>query len=125
MTVQTAAEAAGISRRTATRRMADPAFLAVVQACRRQFYQLTLSRLAAAGAETVDVLLALLRDGPPAVKLGAARTILESTNRWREAVELGAELAELREQLEGLRHGYQGPEKGAGPPHRNGTAPRP
>jgi hypothetical protein len=114
MTVQTAAEAAGISRRTATRRMADPAFLAVVQACRRQFYQLTLSRLAAAGAETVDVLLSLLREGPPAVRLGAARTILESTNRWRETVELGAEVAELREHVQALRRGLEGHGNGNG-----------
>jgi hypothetical protein len=123
--VAAAARAVGKNERTLRRWLAEPAFLECVQEARRQLFELTLAKLAAGGAEAVDTLLVLMRDGPPAVRLAAARTILESTNRWREAVELGTELVELRQQVEGLRHGHQGPAPGASPYHGNGAGYRP
>ena len=62
--------------------------------------QRALGRMADGMAEAADVLRALLPPGmPPAVRLGAARSLLELGVRLRESVELEARLASLEEQL--------------------------
>ena len=99
-TLRGGAEAAGIAERTATRRWADPAFRRRVAQLRGDMVQRALGRMADGMAEAADVLRALLPPGmPPAVRLGAARSLLELGVRLRESVELEARLASLEEQL--------------------------
>ena len=99
-TLRGGAEAAGIAERTATRRWADPAFRRRVAQLRGDMVQRALGRMAHGMAEAADVLRALLAPAmPPAVRLGAARSLLELGVRLRESVELEARLASLEEQL--------------------------
>jgi hypothetical protein len=100
-TLRDAAAAIGIGERTATRRMADAAFCRRVAELRADMVRRSLGRMADGMSEAADVLRGLLADGiPPAVRLGAARSMLELTVKLREAVELEQRLAALEQQLE-------------------------
>ena len=56
----------------------DPAFQAEYEAARRATFQAAINRIPALAARAVDTLAALLEDKePPAVRLGAARTVAE------------------------------------------------
>jgi hypothetical protein len=99
-TPEAAARAVGVSPRTAYRRLADPAFRQRLQGLRSDMVQRTAGALTAAGAEAVRALLALLREAAPAaVRLGAARSVLELGVKLREAAELEERLAALEEQV--------------------------
>ena len=72
-TIENAAHTAGISRRTAHRRLKDPAFQERVRAVRDDLVQRTAGTLAAASAEAVKTLLSLQQESVPAsVRLAAA-----------------------------------------------------
>ncbi len=59
--------------------------------------------LTAAGTESIKTLLALQQASiPPAVRLGAARTVLEMGVRIREAADLESRLADLEQQIANL-----------------------
>jgi hypothetical protein len=104
-TVRDAAAAAGVAERTATRRWADAAFRRRVAELRGDMVGRALGRMADGMTEAADVLRALLAaDTPPAVRLGAARSLLELGVKLREAVELEARLTSLEEQFAGERH---------------------
>jgi hypothetical protein len=95
-TVRAAADATGIGERTATRRWADPDFRRRVGELRGDMVQRALGRMADGMAEAAHVLRALLdASTPPAVRLGAARTLLELGTKLRESVELEARIAAL------------------------------
>jgi hypothetical protein len=99
-TVEQAALKAGVSPRTAHRRLADPAFRSRVQAARDDLVQRTSGMLTASGGEGVKTLLALLKDGvPAAARLGAARALLELGLKVREAADLAQRVAALEAQL--------------------------
>jgi hypothetical protein len=98
-TLRDAAAAAGIGERTATRRWTDAAFRRRVALLRGDMVGRALGRMADGMAEAAGVLRALLAaDTPPAVRLGAARSLLELGVKLREAVELEARLSSLEEQ---------------------------
>ncbi len=94
------AHEAGVSVRTIGRLMADTAFKSEVAAARNELVQRIAGRLADAGAETVKTLVEL-RDGAEseAVRLGAARSVLEYLTRLREHVELADRLAGIEAAL--------------------------
>jgi hypothetical protein len=95
-TVRLAAEAAGVSERTATRRSADPAFRRRVGELRADMVARSVGRMAEGMSDAADVLRALLAPGtPPAVRLGAARSLLELGVRLRDSVEIEERLAAL------------------------------
>jgi len=95
-TLRAAAGLAGIGERTATRRWADAAFRQRVGELRGELVQRSLGRLADGMAEAADVLRQLLgAETPPAVRLGAARSLLELGVRLRESVELEERVCEL------------------------------
>src|SRR5262245_42130134 len=76
--VENAARSAGISVRTAQRRLAEPGFRKRLQQIRADMVELTTGTLTAAATEAVETLLALQQPTTPAtVRLGAARAILE------------------------------------------------
>src|SRR5262249_26615659 len=99
-TVETAARAAQISERTVYRRLDDPDFRRRLQRLRADMTQRTGAMLTAAGMEAVKTLLTLQEPTvPAAVRLGAARAILELGIRLRESLELVERVAALEEQL--------------------------
>src|SRR5205823_14914021 len=97
-TVQDAAATAGVSVATAHRRLADKGFQHCVTEARDELVSLTVGRLAKATSRAVDTLDALLGDQtPPAVRLGAARAVLEMAAKYREAEELTERVAALED----------------------------
>lgn len=99
VTVENAAAKAGVSTRTATRRMADPTFQKRLRAMRLDMVQRTMGALTAAGQEAVRTLLELLKGSTPSVRLGAVRMVLEMGIKMREVADLEERLAALEEQL--------------------------
>jgi hypothetical protein len=104
-TVEAAAHQADVSERTVYRRLQDPKFRAQVRDARAEMVKRSAGMLTAAAGESVRTLLALQKaPTPPAVRLGAARAILELGIKVREMVELEARLEALEQQA-GLAEG--------------------
>jgi hypothetical protein len=100
VTVENAARQAGISPATAYRRLADPDFVQRLRALRADMVQRTAGTLTAASGESVRTLLELQKpSAPPAVRLGAARSVLEIGIKMREAADLEERLSALEQQL--------------------------
>jgi hypothetical protein len=97
-TLQQAAEAAGVHRRTVSRRNVDPAFRQRVQAMRAEMIGQALGRMADGMTEAADTLRSLLQAEGESVRLGAARAMLELGVKLRDAVELEARIAALEQQ---------------------------
>jgi hypothetical protein len=101
--VEAAAAKAGVSAATAFRRLKDPAFMARLDAARRDMVERATSMLTAAAMEAVKTLLDLQGiKQPPATRLGAAKSVLEIGNRLRTENDLAARLAALERTL-GMR----------------------
>ena len=103
-TLRDAAAASSVAERRAFRRMADPVFRRRVGELRGEMVGRAVGRLADGSTEAVAALRKLLDAGtPPAVRLGAARAILELGTKLRESVELEQRLADLerRQKREG------------------------
>jgi hypothetical protein len=99
-TVEAAAAKAGVGVRTAYRRRADPAFRRRLQDLRGDMVQRASGALTAAALEAVRTLAELQRaPHPPAVRVAAARAVLEQSRQQREAAELKVRLAALEERL--------------------------
>ena len=98
-TVENAARTAGMSVRTAQRRLAEPAFRKRLQDLRTDMAQRTGGMLTAAGMEAVKTLISLQDAAIAApVRLGAARTVLEFSIKLRETNELAERIAALEAQ---------------------------
>ena len=98
-TVREAARAAGISERTATRRVADPAFRRRVAELRAEMVSLALGKLADGMSDAAGTLRKLLKAKGESVRLGACRAMLEMGVKLRESVELEAQLTALESKL--------------------------
>ncbi len=95
-TLDNAARQAGVSTRTAHRRMEDEQFRQRLQSLRTDMVQRTAGALTAAANEAVRTLLELLKPAmPAAVRLGAARSVLDIGMKVRENAELEKRLAAL------------------------------
>lgn len=98
-TVEAAARQAGTSDRTVYRRLKDPKFRAQVREARAEMVKRASGMLTAAAGESVRTLLSLQKESvTPAVRLGAARAVLELGIKVREMVELEARIAALEAQ---------------------------
>jgi hypothetical protein len=105
-TVEAAARQCGLSDRTVYRRMAEPDFHRRLQRVRDGFVQRTAGTMTAAAGEAVRTLLELMKAPfPPAVRLGAARAMLEIGMKVREASDLEERLAALEERLDAEKGG--------------------
>jgi AcrR family transcriptional regulator len=105
-TVQAAARRAGVSERTAYRRLADPDFCGQVNQARAELVRQATGQLVAAATDAAATLQELLcANQPPRIRLGAARAILELGVRLREE----GELEERLRRLEALLKGGPGP----------------
>src|SRR5262249_52252040 len=99
--VEQAARQCGLSARTVYRRLAEPDFRRRLQALRGDMVSRTAGTLTAAATEAVRTLLELLKNSvSDAVRLGAARAVLEIGMKVREVADLEERLAELEQRLD-------------------------
>jgi hypothetical protein len=111
-----AARRAGMSERTARRRMEDPATRSLVNSARERLLDAHLGRLTALTSVALDTLDALLRCQNDPTRLGAAKAILEHRVRLEERQALGARIAALESALSaGLAHASPRPIQGGVP----------
>jgi hypothetical protein len=99
-TVENAARKAGVGERTVYRRLKEPDFQQRLREIRADIVQRTAGALTAASMEATRTLIDLQNpETPPAVRLGAARAILELSMKVRESAELTERIAVLEERL--------------------------
>jgi hypothetical protein len=97
-----AAASAGLSERTVQRRMRDPSFRTAVTSARDELFSQTLAKMARATGKAADALEDLVgKMNSPAVRLGAARAILEFGTRLRESVDLAERIRLVEAHLPG------------------------
>jgi hypothetical protein len=98
-TVEAAARKCQVAERTVCRRLQNASFQARVQEARGEMVKRSAGMLTAAAGESVRTLLALQKESaPPAVRLGAARAVLELGIKVRELADLETRIATLEEQ---------------------------
>ena len=90
--VKDAATEAGVSERTAFRRIGEADFRQRVAELRGRMIEAAVGRLAATAGVACDRLTKLLEAESESVQLGAARTILDQTIRWRELLAIETRL---------------------------------
>jgi hypothetical protein len=99
-TVEAAARQCGVSESTVYRRLAEPDFARQLQAARTDMVQRAAATLTAAGTEAVKTLVLLQNAAiPAAVRLGAARAVLEIGIKLREVADLEQRLAALEQMM--------------------------
>lgn len=95
-----AAKAAGVSRTTAWRKLAEPSFREKVAEARGIIAAGVLSRCVELANKALDTVEELLQtDQPPNVRLGAAKCILSTASEFGERAELSERLAALEAVL--------------------------
>ncbi|HYH63449.1 MAG TPA: hypothetical protein VD866_02010 [Urbifossiella sp.] len=102
-TVEAAAKQGGVSERTVYTRLRDPDFQKRIKEARTDLVRRSAGLLSAASGEAVRTLLALMKESaPPAVRLGAAKAVLELGIKVRELAELEAEVRALELEIKAL-----------------------
>ena len=101
-TVGDAAATAGVGERTVYRRLEDAEFKRRVEEARAEILTGAMTRLSAAATSAVTTLTSLLGAESESVRLGAARSILDTALRWREQSELAERLFRLEAWLDVL-----------------------
>jgi hypothetical protein len=96
-TVQEAAQLAGVSERTAYRRLADPEFARQVSAARAEMVERAVGRMSDGMIAAADRLRVLVDSHDERVALGASRSVLELTTKLRESLEWEQRLSALEE----------------------------
>ena len=98
-TVCDAAAELGIGERTLHRWREDPAFSKRVKDLRAELFAAGMGQLANSHKKAADVLDALLSSANEAIRLSAARSVLQLGNELRKTAELEAELAALTAEV--------------------------
>jgi hypothetical protein len=102
-TVEAAARATGLSAATVHRRLRNAAFKERLHEAREQILVRVGGALTAASQQAVQTLLQLQKpESPAAVRLGAARAVLELALKARAQLELEVQIAELRQRIDEL-----------------------
>jgi len=100
LSAEQAAKQAGVSPATVYRRLQDPAFQTRVEELRHEMLTRAAAMLTAAGVESVRTLADLLTPAyAPAVRLNAARSILDLGVKLRSLVELEGRLLNLEDRV--------------------------
>lgn len=102
-TISKAAALAGLSRKTASRRLADPDFRKQVAEARRQLVDRATGKLAGSMSAAAVVLRKLLKSKAENIQLAAARTVLDVGHNLRNETELEERLEVLENAI--LRKG--------------------
>lgn len=102
-----AAALAGMSERSAWRRIADPDVPRAVRELRTRMVERAVGRLTDGLSDAVDTLRISLTSETEAIRLRAATAILDQAAKWRVAEELDQRVAALEAALAGQeeRHG--------------------
>jgi hypothetical protein len=112
---ESAAQRAGLSLRTVYRRLAEPGFQAQVRQVRGEVVRRAAGLFTAAGMASIKTLTALQEAAASeAVRLGAARAVIELGCKLRDSVELTERLAALEARLASLLGEGDGTEEGFG-----------
>jgi site-specific recombinase XerD len=94
-----AAVAAGISRRTLTRWLADPAFVAALEQAGSEAVANAARKLSGLSETAVEELRSILENGSTeVVRLRAIEMVLAHALRWRELADLERRVAALEEK---------------------------
>ena len=113
-TPESAAQKAGLSLRTVYRRLAQPLFREQVHQVRTEMVRRAAGLFTAAGMASLKTFTTLQESASSeAVRLGAARAIIELGCKLRETVELTERLAALEARLESWLAEPVPPEPGA------------
>jgi len=104
LSVTAAASECGVSVRTAERRMHEPGFPGRVQALRSELLASAFGKLAGGADAAIDCLTELLKSESHAIRLGAARGILENLLKLRADCEFDMRLSRLEESTKHDRH---------------------
>jgi hypothetical protein len=94
-----AAREAGYSERQAYRKTRSLEFQAEVTRVRTELFDRAYGRLTQATGNAVQTLCRLLNDGSPAIQLAAARSLLDFSGRFREAMEMTQRLERIEDHL--------------------------
>lgn len=102
-TVKQAAAAAGVSERTAYRRLEDPVFCAKLNGMKAEFMDRAVRMLSASSIESIKTLVSLQSQAvPERIRLGAAKATLSLGIRIREEHEISRRLESLEQMLKSL-----------------------
>jgi hypothetical protein len=96
--VKSAARAAGVSERTAFRRVADPVFRQAVSQARAELLARAVGLLADSATEAAKTLRALLAAESEGVRVRAAVALLDAAMRGVELIDLAERLTALEKQ---------------------------
>ena len=91
------ARAAGCDPKTVYRKLQDPEFKAAVEEFRSNMLYAASGHLACVLKKAISTLEELLTSSQPSIQLGAARAILDSSLKVREAVEIESRIRILEE----------------------------
>jgi len=97
--VEAAAQAAGVSRSTAFRRLTEAAFKGRVSELRSRMVDATVGRLAAMGGKAADMLEAAISGDPSPLAVRAALGLFDALTRLRTHAELEQRLAILEQTI--------------------------
>jgi hypothetical protein len=103
LSIRKAAQEAGVSEKTAERRMNHPDFRRDLDAIRSKMLDAAIGRLASSMTAAAVTLKRLLTANSEMARLSAARSILELACRLKEASDLEARLTRLEESAKGRR----------------------
>lgn len=99
--VEDAAKAAGVSERTAFRRLSDPDVARAIADARATIARDVLTRAATHALAAVDTLASIMADAeePAAARIAAARTLLQTAGTYGQAAETAARIEALEDAL--------------------------
>ncbi len=98
-----AARLAGISVRTAFRRLDECSFQTAVRDCRNNMFEEAAGALAATTKKAAKTLENLLDDESPSIQLSAAKAVLDASQRLRETLDIEQRLAAIESRFEEAR----------------------
>jgi hypothetical protein len=99
-TIEAAAQKAGISRRTASRRCQEPAFQQRLQREKEELMERTRRVILAAGLSSVKTMVQLQEaNHPGSVRFAAAKFLLDSGHRNWQSESLAARVGQVEQQL--------------------------
>jgi AcrR family transcriptional regulator len=103
-TIEKAARAAGVSKATMFRWLAEDDFSKALREASSSLLEGAVATLQAGSSEAVEALRGVLADklATDAAKVSAARTILDMALRCREMFEVEQRLAELEQRIEAM-----------------------
>jgi hypothetical protein len=98
--IASAAKLAGVSERTAFRRLQDASFRSKIEGLKAESFEHAATLLVSVSTAAVTTLHALLSSPTDSVRLGAARAIITASLQLREATSLEERLAALERRLD-------------------------